>query len=105
MNPDEVNGAGKAYLFTLRHMAQLALDAQTVANGCLYGVLPRSACPPVVVVPPEAGGHPDVGGRAGAIPPDVAKDLRWTPLPTPAGSVLLFGHNFPHGRRRTAGTG
>jgi fucokinase len=25
---DEVNGAGKAYLFTLRHMAQLALDAK-----------------------------------------------------------------------------
>jgi hypothetical protein len=85
--------------------AQLALDDQTVANGCLYGVLPRSACPPVVVVPPVAGGHPDVGGRAGAIPPEVAKALRWTALPTPAGSVLLFNHHFPHRSPANRGDG
>lgn len=90
--------------------AQLAIDEQTIENGCLFGVYPKHECSDTQMVAPEEGGDPDVTGRAGAIPADVAASMTWKPLPAPAGSVLLFNHWFAHrsppnrsnGMRRTA---
>jgi len=89
--------------------AQVAVDDQTVANGCLQAVMPRSACPwfddaegadegaaaaRVMVAPTD--GDPDAGGRVGAIDPALAAGLPWQALPCRAGSVLLFHGLFPH---------
>jgi len=101
--------------------AQLAIDDQSLENGTLQVVMPRSACPwfddekseeecaaSVMMQPTDA--DPDAGGRVGAILPDVAASLDWQAVPCRAGSVLLFDGYFPHksapnysdGARRTA---
>jgi ectoine hydroxylase-related dioxygenase (phytanoyl-CoA dioxygenase family) len=76
--------------------AQVAIDAQTVENGCLLVVRPRSACPAPEVVPPEEGGDPDGSARVGAIPPEVADSLDWEPVECAPGSVLFFHGMLPH---------
>jgi ectoine hydroxylase-related dioxygenase (phytanoyl-CoA dioxygenase family) len=82
--------------------AQLAVDEQTVRNGCLQVVMPRNACPDeeeleaagVLLAP--TGSDPDADGRVGAISPAVAAQLAWQALPCAAGSALLFHGLFPH---------
>jgi len=82
--------------------AQLAVDDQTVENGCLQVVMPRNACPDeaelealgVLLAP--TGADPDADGRVGAISPAAAAAMEWRALPCRAGSVLLFHGLFPH---------
>lgn len=87
--------------------AQLAIDDQTLENGTLEVVMPRSACPwfddclseeecvqAAMIAPID--NDPDAGGRMGAIAPEIAAECSWQAVPCPAGSVLLFHGLFPH---------
>jgi len=76
--------------------AQVAVDAQTVENGALQVVRPRSAWPPSRAMVPPSSTDPDRGGRVGAIPEDVAEALPWEPIECQPGDVLLFDHWLPH---------
>jgi hypothetical protein len=77
--------------------AQLAIDDQTVENGCLQVVMPRNACPDEPeMVPGHKDGDPDRDGRVGAIPQDIAASMPWQALPCKKGDVLLFHGFFPH---------
>ena len=74
---------------------QVAVDAQTAANGCLQLAAPRAAWPPRALVPPRDG-NPDGGGRVGAIPDAVADGIDWAPAECAAGDALVFDHWAPH---------
>lgn len=77
--------------------AQLAIDDQTVENGCLQVVMPRNACPDEPeMVPEHKNGDPDRDGRVGAIPHDIAASMPWQALPCKRGDILLFHGFFPH---------
>jgi hypothetical protein len=76
--------------------AQVAVDAQTVENGALQVVRPRSAWPAAREMLPPSSADPDRGGRVGAIPEGVAEDLDWEPIECAPGDVLLFDHWLPH---------
>jgi hypothetical protein len=76
--------------------AQIAIDDQTIETGCLYGVVPKASRTPPIMQEADKDGDPDITGRAGAIPPEIAATFPWQPLEAPAGSVLLFDHYFPH---------
>lgn len=76
--------------------AQVAIDTQTVENGCLEVVKPRSSCPPVTMVAPVEGGDPDGNARVGAIPADTVAKCTWQPVEAPRGSVFLFHGFLPH---------
>jgi hypothetical protein len=76
--------------------AQVAVDAQTLENGALQVVRPRSAWPPARAMVPPSSADPDRGGRVGAIPEDVAEGLPWEPVECAPGDVLLFDHWMPH---------
>ncbi len=72
-----------------RHLtAMLSVDATTPDNGCL-----------------EFAAHPGFGKSLPladdlTIAPEIARELRWTPLPTQPGDLLLFDSYLPH---RSAG--
>jgi ectoine hydroxylase-related dioxygenase (phytanoyl-CoA dioxygenase family) len=76
--------------------AQVAVDAQTVENGCLQVVRPRARWPPGQDMVPPSSSDPDRGGRVGAIPEAVAEELEWEPVECSPGDVLLFDHWMPH---------
>lgn len=77
--------------------AQVAIDDQTVENGCLQVIIPRNACPDEPeMVSSFKEGDPDGDGRVGAIPIEIAVDLPWQALPCKKGDVLLFHGLFPH---------
>lgn len=76
--------------------AQVAIDRQTVENGCLEVVKPRSSCPPVTMVAPVQGGDPDGNARVGAMPAEVVAACTWQPVEAPRGSVFLFHGLLPH---------
>jgi hypothetical protein len=75
----------------------VAIDDQTSRNGCLRICrgpwTEHNAC---TVVRPEAEGNPDAGGRAGAIPPDVAESLQFDDLVCRGGTVVAFNGWAPH---------
>jgi hypothetical protein len=75
---------------------QIAIDAQTVENGCLQVARPRSAWPAErrMVVP--VSGDPDAGGRVGAIADEIADAIDWTPVECAPGDALVFDHWTPH---------
>jgi 2-aminoethylphosphonate dioxygenase len=77
---------------------EIAIDDQTVENGCLRGVWPQSQCPgsAACLVPAVLDGNPDLDGRAGAIDAQTAASLPWQHMPSAAGSITLFNHWFPH---------
>lgn len=76
--------------------AQVAVDAQTVLNGCLQLCSPRAAWPCVRTVVEPTSDDPDRGGRIGAIPDDVSDALEWTPIECEPGDILFFDHWTPH---------
>ncbi len=77
--------------------AQVAVDFQTVENGCLEVCLPRAAWPADRSMG-RAGQDrdPDGGGRVGAIPAATVARLAWTPIECAPGDLLLFDHWTPH---------
>jgi Phytanoyl-CoA dioxygenase (PhyH) len=82
----------------------VAVDNMTVANGCLRVAkgdwANEDSCP---VVPPEPGANPDAGGRAGAIPVEIANTMDFTNVCCPAGTICAFDGWAPHrsGANRT----
>jgi Phytanoyl-CoA dioxygenase (PhyH) len=75
----------------------IAIDAMTPQNGCLRvckGTWSQhNHC---TVVEPEREGNPDAGGRAGAIPTDVAETLEFQDIACPGGTIAAFGDLTPH---------
>ena len=75
----------------------VAIDDQTSRNGCLRICkgpwTEHNAC---TVIQPEQDGNPDAGGRAGAIPPDVAESLQFDDLICRGGTVVAFNGWAPH---------
>lgn len=92
----------------------LAIDDMTVRNGCLRVAATTAAgaaahdskkqrepwsADNVPLVPPEANGDPDAGGRAGAIPLEVANSAEKMPfrdVPCNGGTLTAFGGWVPH---------
>eukprot|EP00934_Nitzschia_sp_Nitz4_P004513 Nitzschia sp. Nitz4//scaffold91_size79674//28466//29545//NITZ4_005363-RA/size79674-processed-gene-0.91-mRNA-1//1//CDS//3329560088//4503//frame0 len=75
----------------------VAIDDMTVANGCLRiskGAWRESHC--LETVAPEADGNPDAGGRAGAIPLDLADTVDYVDLVCKGGSIAVFNGWAPH---------
>jgi hypothetical protein len=75
----------------------IAIDDMKTENGCLKIVRgswnERNAC---FTVAPEVEGSPDAGGRAGAIPLDVADEMNFEDIVVPAGTVVVFNAWAPH---------
>ena len=75
----------------------VAIDDMTTKNGCLRickdNWSENNCCN---VIQPEADGSPDAGGRAGAIPPEIAEKLTFTDITCKGGTVLLFNGWAPH---------
>ena len=73
-----------AYAFVNKHVTCLvAIDAMTTDNGCLeFARFDKCELLP--------------GDGDGCISPVVAGDLRWQPVPVPAGAVLYFTSHAPH---------
>lgn len=84
--------------FSAQHFVtvQIAVDAQTMANGCLQLCAGRKNWPAAPVLVPPQNGDPDAGGRVGAIPDDVAEALDFTPVECAPGDALVFDHWAPH---------
>ena len=75
----------------------VAIDNMTPQNGCLrIAKGPWSEDHTCEVVPPDADGSPDAGGRAGAIPATVADSLGFEDVPCSGGSIVAFGEWTPH---------
>jgi len=75
----------------------VAIDNMTSSNGCLRLCKgPWSEGNTCEVVQPEEDGNPDAGGRAGAIPPDVADSLDFDDLCCEGGAIAAFGEWTPH---------
>lgn len=75
----------------------VAVDDMTVANGCLRickGEWSEDHC--VSTVAPEADGNPDAGGRAGAIPLEMADTMEFEPLVCKGGTIIVFNGWAPH---------
>ncbi|CAB9505042.1 phytanoyl-CoA dioxygenase [Seminavis robusta] len=75
----------------------VAIDNMTSQNGCLRvckgAWSEASHCP---VVEPEEDGNPDAGGRAGAIPSDVAETMDFEDIGCPGGAIAAFSDWAPH---------
>jgi Phytanoyl-CoA dioxygenase (PhyH) len=75
----------------------VAIDDATAKNGCLRICKGRwdedNAC---TVVPPEQDGNPDAGGRAGAIPSEVAESLHFDDVTCKGGTIVVFNGWAPH---------
>ena len=75
----------------------VAVDDMTIKNGCLKVCKGSwSEENHVMVTQPEDDGNPDAGGRAGAIPLDIASTLEFQPIICRAGTVVLFNGWAPH---------
>jgi len=75
----------------------VAIDDMTLANGCLRiskGPWSEEHC--VSTIAPEVDGNPDAGGRAGAIPLEVANALDYEPLVCKGGTIAIFNGWAPH---------
>lgn len=76
----------------------VAIDDMTEANGCLR--VCRGAWSEeqhVDTILPEEGGNPDAGGRAGAIPVELAdEELNFEPLVCKGGTIAVFNGWAPH---------
>jgi len=75
---------------------QVAVDEQTVNNGCMQVVQPRSKWPSDREMLAPTSDDPDRGGRVGAIPELLAENLDWEPVECSPGDVLVFHHWMPH---------
>ena len=75
---------------------QIAVDDQSVENGCLQVVSPRGAWPVHRNVIAPVDDDPDMGGRVGAIPDETADFLDFSPIECKAGDALVFDHWAPH---------
>jgi ectoine hydroxylase-related dioxygenase (phytanoyl-CoA dioxygenase family) len=74
----------------------IAIDDMTSENGCLR-VAPGVWKPnQIATIPPEMDGNPDAGGRAGAIPSEVADTLDFINLCVKGGTVVAFDGWIPH---------
>jgi ectoine hydroxylase-related dioxygenase (phytanoyl-CoA dioxygenase family) len=75
----------------------VAIDNMTTVNGCLRAAKGQwneeNAC---IVVAPQADGCPDAGGRAGAIPANVAKTLEFQDFECKGGTIIAFNGWAPH---------
>ena len=81
----------------------VAIDDMNSQNGCLRIVKgPWSEHNTCEVIVPEEGANPDAGGRAGAIPAEVADSLTFEDMPCSGGSIVAFGEWTPH--RSTSNT-
>jgi 2-aminoethylphosphonate dioxygenase len=76
----------------------IAIDDMTSANGCLRIAKGSdwTGKDDYPVIPPQPGASPDAGGRAGAIPLEVADRLEFTDISCAAGTVFVFGGWVPH---------
>lgn len=75
----------------------VAIDDMTLSNGCLRickGEWSEDSC--VTTVAPEINGNPDAGGRAGAIPLEVADTLEYESLVCKSGTIAVFNGWAPH---------
>lgn len=75
----------------------VAIDDMTVQNGCLRvckGEWTEDHC--VETIAPEEDGNPDAGGRAGAIPIEVADSLVFDNLVCRGGTIAIFNGWAPH---------
>jgi hypothetical protein len=75
----------------------IAIDSMTVDNGCLRIARGRwNEETAVETIRPEPGGNPDAGGRAGAIPPEVANQLEFEDICCSSGTIVAFSGWAPH---------
>ena len=81
----------------------VAIDDMTIENGCLR------ICPGnwsednhVKVIEPEQDGNPDAGGRAGAIPLEIAEPLEFVDIQVKAGTIVAFNGWAPHRSKANA---
>ena len=75
----------------------VAIDDHTVTNGCLRVCKgPWTQETAVTVVEPEQNGNPDAGGRAGAIPLEIANNLDYEDVVCKGGTIAAFGGFVPH---------
>lgn len=77
----------------------MAIDDQTIDNGCLEGVWPVNQCvedPEATLVPADVDGDPYRGGRSGAISEEAEAEMEFQYMEATAGTVTLFNHWFPH---------
>lgn len=75
----------------------VAIDSMTTLNGCLRvskGNWTEENA--TEVIEPEQDGNPDAGGRAGAIPAQVAEGLEFDDIACDGGSIVAFGEWTPH---------
>ncbi len=75
----------------------VAIDDMTITNGCLRickGEWSEDNC--VSTIAPDEGGNPDAGGRAGAIPLEVADTLEYDHLVCKGGTIAVFNGWAPH---------
>jgi ectoine hydroxylase-related dioxygenase (phytanoyl-CoA dioxygenase family) len=75
----------------------VAIDSMTKMNGCLRickgSWTEFNHCRVLV---PEEGANPDAGGRAGAIPTEVAELLKFEDIECQGGDILVFSGWAPH---------
>jgi ectoine hydroxylase-related dioxygenase (phytanoyl-CoA dioxygenase family) len=74
----------------------IAIDDMTSVNGCLRvvkGIHNEDTCP---IIPPEEDANPDSGGRAGAIPIEIASKMKFEDICCKAGTICAFGGWVPH---------
>ena len=75
----------------------VAIDDMTIRNGCLKVCKGSwSEKNHKTVIEPDHEGNPDAGGRAGAIPLDVANALNFEPIVCRAGTIVVFNGWAPH---------
>jgi len=75
----------------------VAIDDMTSQNGCLRIHKGNwSEDYHCQLVPPEEDGNPDAGGRAGAIPQDVAESMDFEDILCRGGDVVAFNGYAPH---------
>jgi hypothetical protein len=75
----------------------VAIDEMTSENGCLRvckGPWSEDNC--CEVTQPEQGSSPDAGGRAGAVPIEVAERLAFEDLTCKGGTIVAFNGWTPH---------
>lgn len=75
----------------------IAIDDMTIKNGCLR-LCPGSTWKsnPCTVIEPETNGNPDAGGRAGAIPIEVANTFDFIDICCKSGTIVVFHDMIPH---------
>lgn len=75
----------------------VAIDNMTAQNGSLRVAKgPWSEENHIQVIEPEKDGNPDAGGRAGAIPANVAASIEFEDLICKGGSIAAFSEWTPH---------